>query len=75
MDRFTCDLCGREAEFVRAVSEEVALPIDAKLTRIPKSRFVQRTFEVRCPIHGVRHVLKEGHHMSMLPKRHRYSKS
>ena len=67
--KYTCNLCGREDELVRLVSEEVPLPINAKLTRKPKFGWIQRTFEVRCPVHGVRHVLKEGHHVSTLPKR------
>ena len=63
--KFTCNLpdCGLEAEFVCSVGEEALVPAGGALTRKPLDG-PQRSFIVRCPVHGLRWILEIGHHIS-----------
>jgi hypothetical protein len=56
--------CGREAEFVRFDSEELVIPNGAKLPRKPGSERLRRYFWIKCPVHGMRWLITQGHHVS-----------
>jgi hypothetical protein len=70
------DQCDQQAEFVRFVGENVAIPSGTSLDQLPltatgkKQAITQRDMIVRCPIHGEQvYSTPEGHHVTERKKK------
>jgi hypothetical protein len=66
------DRCDQQAEFVKFLCEEVAVPNGMNLDQMPRTGnghirpiALGRSFIVRCPIHGEQFHQEFGHHVSV----------
>jgi hypothetical protein len=67
-----CPDCGLDAEWLRALGEEVPIPkadSGKPLRRLPFLGVVARNYLVKCPEHGERIVQEFRHHLSSIPKK------